>query len=1275
MRRECLDDVWDELRQCIAFFDLRGISDEDVEDILTQKFQLLNASHKDETYNCLDALPTTRLERTALCFARVLDLIQTSPSMSNKFWKTLSKVVDKRAMHRTVLATIDLCMSKVSALAKVTGSAPTDDQSPLSKGLLAAKVYLMWLHIPGGSAYSIFMPFVYQDALWVLLGWAKVMYAPELEEQASKTARAGQTKRKQAKKPSYVASTELAEYGKDVLTILVSLGSMQSFNLDAVTSTLDAIVSIAALMAVQAVPAEECRQILKALYPNHAQQVLVRLMPALAFRDKSLPGGARDIQQHMTAFHVWSLETSDQLLGSHGNDDANAMNAMVVLQQLCIRSPEKTDYRKKVAAALVTLFFHHVLPHPGYTSTLMTFLDSFSRSEKVTCRQFAVEVTTQLIVHDGWTDQFSLQFGILMRRARDRSVWVRNKALVGMASVLSKALHKQASGWSPALEQVVVAELTSSKSFSDETPPIRVWTHLIQLLQMCLEDGKKMVRKSALQVLEVLLVVERDMGIVAEIQLKCTDSSVLVRKQAMHVLTTLVLKDPSNRDLHNIWSWGVLPLVNDPEPMVQTSCVDFVDQVLFQRLGEWHDYRRRGLEITHALKCVHDQFDHLDRMLITFAQVALRLLVKAGKIDVPQVIKNCIAGIQIPETTTSSWVVLDELHARLIDHVTTSDCRALTKMWNEKQDQNSLRMLRVLSSIASRVAALDASKIAKRLQVALQSFSFHMNVIPGAIHTLVRLQDDKSWQTSLWAACDEVIQDVVTNGVQDISRLQRVLCTMGDLWDGQHDQPQRLQHIQRFLLPTFNQQSTPSAVRAVAFLALGKVSLASQSIAKDSMTMFIRELQTSDNVAIRSNILLVLGDLCMQYTSMVEVYVPTIAACFMNPDVLLRRNVLLMLTQLILQGYIKWKDSLLHYFLHLVVDDDAELAHLARHVLSGPLLQKTPHLFTTKFVETIFVLNNVILPSVSAVGLVMSDAEVHALSFCGADLFPNRWKIYHFMLNTMSDFQKVDVTGKLTRGILEEVSEQKLPLHDNAKDIQDNSVERVVQDTLLVLSSSEIKLTHGGAGDDDDELEPSSMKEATRKLASKLSKKNLMVNVIPVVIGVKHQLEAKRSPVMRYLLHYIQDLMTSFKEEVMDVLNTDPQLAKEIAFDLKQYKAMKLAKSRPSLGGGPAVLPGASIVPLGVTSTPLLKKHMTPLTRILRERRASFNDYSDGTLFSVLSWMSESSDCRRRGDENAGLLSDVQAQNPAHRARPHRPVGGVRSRGGGRDWDGVIVGL
>ncbi len=129
---------------------------------------------------------------------------------------------------------------------------------------------------------------------------------------------------------------------------------------------------------------------------------------------------------------------------------------------------------------------------------------------------------------------------------------------------------------------------------------------------------------------------------------------------------------------------------------------------------------------------------------------------------------------------------------------------------------------------------------------------------------------------------------------------------------------------------------------------------------------------------------------------MVDMYIPSIAASLLDPSIFVRRTTLLLLSQLILQDYIKWRESLLHYFLHVVIDVDEELAALATHVLSGPLYLKCPSLFTSKFVETVFVLNNVRTPSLERSGLVTL-AEVRRLSLPG--IFVRSIYIYYIYID------------------------------------------------------------------------------------------------------------------------------------------------------------------------------------------------------------------------------------------------------------------------------------
>jgi hypothetical protein len=61
-------------------------------------------------------------------------------------------------------------------------------------------------------------------------------------------------------------------------------------------------------------------------------------------------------------------------------------------------------------------------------------------------------------------------------------------------------------------------------------------------------------------------------------------------------------------------------------------------------------------------------------------------------------------------------------------------------------------------------------------------------------------------------------------------------------------------------------------------------------------------------------------------------------------------------------------------------------------------------------------------------------------------------------------------------------------------------------------------------------------------------------NVVPVLIGLKQKLQSKRSPVMRYLLHYFRELFKIYRQDMKDILSTDPQLSMELDYDLRQYE-------------------------------------------------------------------------------------------------------------------------
>lgn len=580
-----------------------------------------------------------------------------------------------------------------------------------------------------------------------------------------------------------------------------------------------------------------------------------------------------------------------------------------------------------------------------------------------------------------------------------------------------------------------------------------------------------------------------------------------------------------------------------------------------------------------------------------------------------------------------SWIVLEELalSGKLIEAAAQGEQQNLgivVECWNKLQEQElpvafnegSKRILRVIAAISPVIDAQDAKEIADSILISLNSFAVPMNVISDAVLALNSICKSKAptaeagrgisfaWGKRLLDICEENLRRCIDGSPEIIEDqtelLQKQLISIGDValleFDKDNENIALLPVssalkalVQMFLPPKVAARpgdadkempdddtrsvasvapvvvDVPTPVRVCAFVTLGKLCLRDQKLAKSCITMLIRELRTCPVHDIRANILLILGDLSLRYTALVDAYVPTIALSLLDKSALLRRSALLLFSQLILQDYIKWRESLLRFFLRAAVDKHEDLSNLARHILCGPLLHKTPHLFTSKFVEMIFVLNG------NRGRLIFSEPfekeGVQELALLGDDRFHQRARLYQFLLQHMTDEQKLQISMKLCTEILEEVTDGKLPLCDNPSQITDDGTEAVLKDTFAILCSPDIKLS--SSKDDDDDVGDgedaatagegaggggnvaAQLAAAKGKLLSKMSKKNFLENVVPVLIGLKHKLESKHSPLMRYLLHYIRELFKLYRQEVKGIfMDSDPQMAMELEYDLRQHE-------------------------------------------------------------------------------------------------------------------------
>ena len=118
--------------------------------------------------------------------------------------------------------------------------------------------------------------------------------------------------------------------------------------------------------------------------------------------------------------------------------------------------------------------------------------------------------------------------------------------------------------------------------------------------------------------------------------------------------------------------------------------------------------------------------------------------------------------------------------------------------------------------------------------------------------------------------------------------------------------------------------ATPVVVRAHAFVALGKLCLEDEKLAKRCILLFVRELQRRAAPAVvRNNVLVALSDLCVRYTGLVDSHVPAMALCLVDAHVLIRRQALFLFTRLLQESFLKMKGPLFFYLLRLAADADA----------------------------------------------------------------------------------------------------------------------------------------------------------------------------------------------------------------------------------------------------------------------------------------------------------------------------------------------------------------
>ncbi len=538
--------------------------------------------------------------------------------------------------------------------------------------------------------------------------------------------------------------------------------------------------------------------------------------------------------------------------------------------------------------------------------------------------------------------------------------------------------------------------------------------------------------------------------------------------------------------------------------------------------------------------------------------------------------------------------------------------------------------LHVMSALASIMTLDEAGHLFSSLRNSMESFALDVDVIGASIMALVhitqRLHDIdktktpetvcKEWITASIQACERLLRKFVKPGGTMCQQLDRALYTIGELTmvgfdpsqDTYHDKLSILEEsskdksvksltvkpssaivqlVQSLLLPTLptengsaNETRVPHKLRAHAFITFGKICLRDEGLAKNSINIFARELrQEGDNSdpAVKSNALIVLGDFCIRYTHHVDRYISLMASCLQprneaaddQSESIVRHHAILILSNLILQDYIKWKGVLFYRFLAATVDENKSVANLAKLLLCGPLLTKQSTLFFNNFVDSLFILNGCTAHPMFA---NKDKRDGYSLQIDGLDYFrvensSKRADIYTILLSHLSDEEKIGITARLAKEVLSTATEIKGELRtaasSSSQEARIGGAYSVLSDCFQILTSPNMRIGRKPQTNDDADISTSNistgpstslLSSAKGKLLSKISRKHLMETVLPILCSLKAILERSRSPLLRNLMQYLVFIFRQFKKEVNEALVSNQTLLQEIQFDTRQFE-------------------------------------------------------------------------------------------------------------------------
>lgn len=810
----------------------------------------------------------------------------------------------------------------------------------------------------------------------------------------------------------------------------------------------------------------------------------------------------------------------------------------------CLHVVDKADERASLCHILERVFSS--LPVTRQESLINVFVKCGSHT-KVSVRLLAVDLSARIIgILNVPSTSYQLLSSMLVSRCNDKVGTVRAKAISYLTDVVKK--HRMLPSDSPYLSFLRPSLTTISQKLQDPKSTVRkAAVEYISLICVLLETTPETIEQHVGQGAAPSL---SSIDLANRISWRCSDNVSSVRlsaciqlKQLIFVFTSTL--DQKKLEIVSIFFENILSLIDDTDSRCRDIALQTTHGLLFRQLSpsSTDSLLNGDDELTQRQDEVSNQFfTKLGLNNTGFnrkVERAIQALSKDGTITkqnlafVSKLIDTSKCSLENETIRKGVWVVLCAITATGMTFPMAKSVRS--DVIGGVGANDNPQALKAMSSVVSQLTTDERRK----LESVLIQKLFHTEcsdgeLVDAAAELLSKVTEGLGVQ--LLSRCEETVSE--QKSLPDSATIHVLL------WVSSICSNFKLSKTPSETLLTFVQAMASSGqalarIRALALIALGKLCLCEtlgsnktqkitigEVLTRRFVPVLVHELDNATSSATRNNAVVILCDLCRQYTSIVEPFMSRIAGLLSDPSPFVRNQVLSSLVSLLQEDYLKVRPGLLlHQIVRCVLDKSTDVRETAEYTLTYIVPLKNKCLLSVFFVEVMFVLNEC---ESSGMFTHYKTALQASGSLAGSDQSKNRDVAYNTILKAMPVEQRLRIPGRFRSDVLELILEDKL-------DIGSSTVVQVLEDCFRLFVSDKLYLfAKKGVGQSSTIIEETDGGETAGQtsILRNIHFIELREYTVPILLQLRLYLQNRRSRLLGPLMQCICALLQPHKNQL-----------------------------------------------------------------------------------------------------------------------------------------------